>query len=245
MLRSRIALPKSVLWAALVATTIAGCASGEKIDSAPAAKDAPGGVGKEALAPVLERFAKGRTGSYKVVYDFGGLPGTDVGPSRLTLAQRLPQRRTEMAPAGDEQPSAAFVGDDDGTALCRKPNAAAPWTCVRSSILMATTASIATTSTLLDVVDKLQYAQDHYGFVGSVETIAGVAATCVTATPVPGADPDEVDRIGDKVTLCASDDGAPLVVEKVGGSDEISARATSHSSDVGDADFVPPATPTG
>ncbi len=220
----------------------AACSSGNDDDAGGQVESLaplPTGVNTELLIGMLERLEAARDATYKVVYDFGSQPELGMMNATLTIVQKPPLLRTEVVDTTGG-PALAFIGSSEGTVACRGEAGITSYECYETSAFMRTSPLAVTSDDLLAIADSLRKAQIYYSFAQSDQEIAGVKATCLTATASEEL-PDAIrERVGTQAELCASQDGVPLVIETNGGDADFSVRATEYTTDVSDAEFTAP-----
>ncbi len=176
-------------------------------------------------AEVQDFFALAGAGpatTYAAVYASGDL--------EIRIAQRPPDHRLEVEnPDGTTDLTLRRRGV---TYQCHRT--VAEWTCTRVSDLDPPAAVGFDPAAVAEAGDALRGLADDYSFTVEPRVVAGVDATCLVTTLLPGREDDT--SLGRSATFCVSEIGVPLLIERPGER----LTATQYSTDVDDGAFELP-----
>ena len=227
-------------WAGvLVALTLAGgvSACSDEPDEIAATGDERAAQAEEAardagldaeVADFLGLLARGETATYRVRF-----PGPSEG-TELEVTSRPPDRRVELVAEGTTTEVRLITG---GEAFTCTPHDGDELACDRTDVLVEPP-GVFSAGALDELSGSLAERADDYTFEIEVLPVAGVEAQCLVTRLRSGREAPELGASG---TICASAEGAVLLVDQ--GSERL--EATEYSTDVGDNAFVRPDAPDG
>lgn len=179
--------------------------------------------------------------TYRVTY-----ATEDVRRGDLVVTQLPPDRRIDISvDEGGERVTRSIFATEEGTFTCRRGSSGESavggtdeeiWFCATTSTEPAVPGAFAEGS-LTATVDDLRSAAIDYELRVEDRELLGVAATCLLTVLKPGRESDPT--LGPSGTLCVSDDGVPLLVDRPAGRLE----ATDLSRDVDPSLLELPAAP--
>lgn len=218
----------------LVALAVAGglAACGDDADEiratgderAEQARDAARGAGlDDEVADFLGVLAQGETATYRV-----RLPGPVEG-TELEVTSRPPDRRVELTTDGATSEVRLVT---DGEAFTCTPVSDDELRCERTDALVDPP-GVFSASALEDLSESLAERAEDYTFEIEEQVVAGVDARCLVTRLRSGRAAPELGASG---TICASPEGAVLLVDQGGERLE----ATEYSTDVDGGAFVRP-----
>jgi hypothetical protein len=179
---------------------------------------------EDEVAEFLGLLARGETATYRVEF-----PGPAEG-TELLIANRPPDRRVEVLAEGTTTEVRLVT---DGQAFtCTPATEADELTCERTDALVEPP-GVFRTEALDELSESLAERSDDYSFEIETLTVAGVEARCLVTRLRSGRESAE---LGSSGTICASPEGAVLLVDQ--GADRL--EATAYGTDVDDAAFQRP-----
>lgn len=224
-LRTSVALASIVL-----ATSLTAC--GDDTDEVAATGDERAGQAETAaseagledeVAEFLGLLARGETATYRIRF-----PGPAEG-TELVIANRPPERRVELVADGTTTEVRLVT---DGQAFTCTPEDGEELTCDRTDALVEPP-GVFRSDALDELREALAARAEDYTFEIEDQTVAGVEARCLVTRLRSGREASELGASG---TICASPEGAVVLVDQ--GSDRL--EATDYGTDVADDAFVRP-----
>ncbi|HSP02740.1 MAG TPA: hypothetical protein VLR27_04520 [Acidimicrobiales bacterium] len=182
---------------------------------------------EDEVAEFLGLLARGETATYRVEFP-GPVEGTE-----LLIANRPPDRRVEVVADGTTTELRLVI---EGQAFTCTPSAEEDeLTCERTDALVEPP-GVFRAEALDELSEALAERSDDYSFEIETLTVAGVEARCLVTRLRSGRESAE---LGSSGTICASPEGAVLLVDQ--GSDRL--EATDYGTDVADDAFLRPDRP--
>ena len=232
---SRRSIARRLTTPAVVAIVLGGVLTscGDDADEATATGDARSeqveAAAQEAgldddVAEFLGLLARGETATYRIRF-----PGPAEG-TELVIDNRPPDRRVEVIADGTTTEVRLVT---DGQALtCTPGTEGGDLTCERTDAVVEPP-GVFRASALDELSDSLGARADDYSFEIETLTVAGVEARCLVTRLRSGRESSE---LGSSGTICASPEGAVLLVDQ--GSDRL--EATEYGTDVAEDAFARP-----
>ena len=178
------------------------------------------------VADFLALLARGDTATYEVRF-----PGPAEG-TELVVASRPPDRRVELVSEGATTEVRLVTG---GQAYTCTPDEDEELTCERTDALVDPP-GVFRPEAIDELGDALADRVDDYTFEIEVLPVAGIEARCLVTRLRSGR---EAAGLGASGTICASDEGAVVLVDQ--GGDRL--EALDYSTEVDDDAFVRPDDP--
>lgn len=176
------------------------------------------------VADFLGLLARGETATYRVRF-----PGPAEG-TELVVASRPPDRRVEVVAEGTTTEIRLVTGGEAFT--CTPGEGEDDFTCERTDALVEPPGAFRPEA-LEELSRSLADRAEDYAFEIEVLPVAGIEARCLVTRLRSGRESAELGASG---TICASPEGAVLLVDQ--GGDRL--EATEYGTDVGDEAFVRP-----
>lgn len=196
--------------AAAVALLVGGCDDGT--DGAASTGDRRAEQAREAaveagldaeVADFVALLARGDTATYRVRF-----PGPAEG-SELLVRNRPPDRRVDVEVDGEVVEVRQVV---DGEAFTCTPQQEGGFACERTDALVEPP-GVFGSGALARFAEGLASRRDDFTFAVEDRTVAGVDARCLVTRLRPGRDDPQ---LGEQGTICASPQGAVLLVDQAG-----------------------------
>ena len=176
------------------------------------------------VAEFLGLLARGETATYRIRF-----PGPADG-TELVIANRPPDRRVELV--ADGTTTEVRLVTEGQAFTCTPVSESDELTCERTDALVDPP-GVFRVEALDELSESLAARADEYAFEIEVLTVAGVEARCLVTRLRAG---QESAELGPSGTICASPEGAVLLVDQ--GSDRL--EATEYGTDVDGDAFVRP-----
>ena len=201
--------PLSRLTAALATAAVVpsllltGCGD-DRPDRGDQAADAAADAGlPEDVQDFLRLAASATEATYEVTYE-----PSEQGVA-VRVAQRPPDRRVDLSQGtGDEATVQSRFAVDGRGFVCTR-TAQLPWECAEAEGPAPTVPVAFSEDDLEATADRLRASRERFDFEVREREVAGAPATCLVTTPTEGD--------GEAESLCLSDQGVPLLVEREGG----------------------------
>lgn len=184
---------------------------------------------EDEVAAFLGLLARGETATYRVEF-----PGPAEG-TELLIANRPPDRRVEVVADGTTTELRLVIEGEAFT--CTPSTEDDELSCERTDALVEPP-GVFRAEALDELSEALAERSDDYSFEIETLTVAGVEARCLVTRLRSGRESAE---LGSSGTICASPEGAVLLVDR--GSDRL--EATDYGTDVDDDAFLRPDRPEG
>lgn len=185
----------------------------------------------DTVADFLALLARGETATYRVRF-----PGPSEGTG-LEVTNRPPDRRVEITADGATTEVRLVTDGQAFTCTPSSEDGAGPPTCERTDALVEPP-GVFRAGALDELSTSLAERAEDYTFDVEVLPVAGVDARCLVTRLRSGREAPELGASG---TICASAEGAVLLVDQGGERLE----ATEYSTEVDDDAFVRPDVPAG